>query len=47
MLLHNRTQGGWVIAAGDRIAQLVFVPFVVGDDIPADERIGGLGSTGS
>jgi hypothetical protein len=25
----------------------VFTPFVVGDDIPADERQGGLGSTGA
>ena len=47
VLLHNRTQGDWVIEAGDRIAQLVFTPFVVGDDIPASERTGGLGSTGS
>jgi dUTP pyrophosphatase len=47
VLLHNRTQGDWVIEAGDRIAQLVFVPFVVGDDVPVDERTGGLGSTGS
>jgi dUTP pyrophosphatase len=47
VLLHNRTQGDWIIEAGDRIAQLVFTPFVVGDDIPADERIGGLGSTGA
>jgi dUTP pyrophosphatase len=46
VLLHNRTQGDWVIEAGDRIAQLVFVTLVVGDDIPADERTGGLGSTG-
>ena len=46
VLLHNRTKGDWVIEAGDRIAQLVFVPFVVGGDIPADERTGGLGSTG-
>jgi dUTP pyrophosphatase len=47
VLLHNRTQGDWVIEAGDRIAQLVFTPFVVGDDVPADERQGGLGSTGA
>jgi dUTP pyrophosphatase len=46
VLLHNRTQGDWIIEAGDRIAQLVFTPFVVGDDVPADERTGGLGSTG-
>lgn len=46
VLLHNRTQGDWIIEAGDRIAQLVFTPFVVGDDVPADERQGGLGSTG-
>jgi dUTP pyrophosphatase len=46
VLLHNRTQGDWIIEAGDRIAQLVFTPFVLGDDIPVDERQGGLGSTG-
>jgi dUTPase len=47
VLLHNRTQGDWIIEAGDRIAQLVFTPFVVSDDTPADERTGGLGSTGA
>ena len=47
VLLHNRTQCDWVIEAGDRIAQLVFVPFVVNDDVPVSERTGGLGSTGA
>jgi dUTP pyrophosphatase len=46
VLLHNRTQGDWVIEKGERIAQLVFVEYKTGFDAPQDERVGGLGSTG-
>jgi len=46
VLLHNRTQGDWVIERGERIAQVVFVQYYTGDDVPLDERVGGLGSTG-
>jgi dUTP pyrophosphatase len=46
VLLHNRTQGDWVIEKGERIAQLVFVEYKTGVDAPQDERVGGLGSTG-
>ena len=47
VLLHNRTQGDWVIERGERIAQVVFVQYYTGDDVPLDERVGGLGSTGN
>ena len=47
VLLHNRTQGDWVIEKGERIAQLVFVEYKTGFDAPQDERVGGLGSTGN
>jgi dUTP pyrophosphatase len=46
VLLHNRTQGDWVIERGERIAQVVFVQYFTGDDVQLDERVGGLGSTG-
>jgi dUTPase len=35
-----------VIERGERIAQVVFVQYYTGDDVPLDERTGGLGSTG-
>ena len=47
VLLHNRTQGDWVIEKNERIAQVVFVQYYTGDDVPLDERTGGLGSTGN
>ena len=46
VLLHNRTQGDWVIEKGERIAQVVFVQYFTGDDVPLEDRVGGLGSTG-
>ena len=46
VLLHNRTQGDWVIERGERIAQLVFVEYFTGDDVPLADRVGGLGNTG-
>lgn len=47
VLLHNRTQGDWVIEKGERIAQVVFVQYFTGNDVPVKSRVGGLGSTGS
>ena len=47
VILYNRTAHDFVVEAGDRIAQLVFVPVVLGNDIVAEQRIGGLGSTGA
>ena len=47
VLLHNRTQGDWVIEKGERIAQVVFVQYFTGYDVPVKSRVGGLGSTGN
>ncbi len=47
VLLHNRTQGDWVVEKGERIAQVVFVHYFTGDDVPVKSRVGGLGSTGN
>lgn len=36
----------YIIHTGDRIAQLVIVPFVQAYHVSGDERLGGFGSTG-
>lgn len=46
VLLHNRSTSDWIIEKGQRIAQLVFVPYCTGADVSMDQRVGGLGSTG-
>lgn len=50
--LHNHSNKTTYVHHGDRIAQLVFIPYVVGDFVEVDELdntergIGGFGSTG-
>ena len=51
--LYNHSDEEAIIRHGDRIAQLVFIPYVVGDFIEVDELnktergSGGFGSTGN
>ena len=51
--LHNDTEEARIVAHGDRIAQLVVMPFLAVDFVEADELdatdrgAGGFGSTGN
>lgn len=46
VILHNSDIHSYQVRAGDKIAQLVFVKAMRGDDEVETERNGGLGSTG-
>jgi dUTP pyrophosphatase len=46
VILHNHGKESCVFNAGDKIAQLVFTYGSLGSDVVAEQRTGGLGSTG-
>ncbi len=47
VLLFNHSREGYIGENGDKIAQLVVQPVIIGDDVVDAERNGGFGSTGS
>ena len=53
IIMHNKTEAPFAFEADARIAQMVFIPFVLPflanentDNIPTKSRQGGIGSTG-
>ena len=47
LLLHNYGEETWIVNKGDKVAQAMFINFLVADDDNAEgERTGGFGSTG-
>lgn len=47
VILYNYGKESYVFETGDKIAQLVFTYGALGSDVVADQRNGGLGSTGA